>query len=59
MKGSGHFDGFVNPDPHGIHKDVWPYADLLSDLCDELQKRYSMKIYSLSETALNVPRWKN
>jgi len=58
MKGAGHFDGFINPDPHGIHKDVWPYADLLSDLCEELQKRYSMKIYSLSETALRVPRWK-
>jgi hypothetical protein len=56
MFGVGHWDGFTNPDPYKLCTGVWPWAEPLQILCDEVGKRGS-KVWTLSKTALKLPMW--
>jgi hypothetical protein len=56
MEGTGHWDGFINSDPYHLCRGIWPWAEPMQILCEEITKRGS-KVWTLSESALHLPRW--
>lgn len=56
LYGTGHWDGFENPNEHGILQGVWPYRDSLQNLITAVEAR-GTRVYTLSDTALDLPGW--
>ncbi|MFA5344557.1 MAG: hypothetical protein WC381_11440 [Kiritimatiellia bacterium] len=56
MTGRGHFDSYINPDPYDLCAGVWPWAGVLQNLCDAVAER-GTRVWTLSDTALDLPRW--
>lgn len=53
MEGTGHWDGFENPDKD-VYGGVWEWAGLLSKYCREMEKQRGVKFRSISKTRLEV-----
>lgn len=56
MFGTGHHDGFENPDPHDLCAGRWPWADPLQHCCEAITN-HGVNVYTMSDTALDLPRW--
>lgn len=53
MEGTGHWDGFDNPDKE-VYGGVWEWAGLLSKYCREMENQRGVKFRSISKTRLDV-----
>jgi len=56
FEGRGHHDGFNAPDPYDLFGGVWPYRDAMQNLIVAIQRR-GTRVWTLSDTALDLPRW--
>ena len=55
MSGDGYFDGSSNPHPQ--HGDVWPAVRNVTPLLNWMMNEKGIKIATLSESTLPVPRY--
>jgi hypothetical protein len=58
MAGTGHWDGYINEDKYHLCAGVWPWAEPMQILCEEITKRGST-VWTMSNTALKLPEWKH
>lgn len=53
MEGTGHWDGFHNPDSE-VYGGVWEWAGLLSKYCNAMEQQHGITFRSISKTRLDV-----